>query len=448
MKRYLLPAVMALALLATAGWGMYQRNQSREYHTYLDLQFQRQFYELIGHVENAQVDLSKAMVSGSGKDMTKFLYDTLQQAYLAQEKLTQLPFHHSTIRKTEKFLNQLGDYSTAMANKSMEGITLTESEFSTLKELQSYANLLSRELIEMQQDVVSGGVNFGDLRSEGNKDLDRVDEQMKDFRLISIEERMQEYPELIYDGPFSEHIKDIKPRLEGKEVSSDEAIAIAGEALKDQKLQNIRLVGEIENTAINGYYLRAAKKNGNGEEISIAVSKIGGRIIWFLNPRDMEDSRLDKEEAQRIAEDFLQQQGYEDMVPTYTMAAEGQMVVNFAYMQEDVIVYPDLIKVKVALDNGEIIGMETEGYLTTHHERDIKEPQLTEEDAREKLNSAVEVEYGRLALIPNSGNKEILTYEFKVKFGDDHYLVYIDAETGEQRRILLMIQQEDGTLVI
>ena len=101
MRRYIIPALLAIALIATAGWGVYQQNQSREYHTYLDLQFQRQFYELIGHVENAQVDLSKAMISGTSKDMTKYLYETLQQAYLAQEKLTQLPFHHATIRKTE-----------------------------------------------------------------------------------------------------------------------------------------------------------------------------------------------------------------------------------------------------------------------------------------------------------------------------------------------------------
>ena len=448
MRRYLLPGVLAIALLATTGWAVYQRNQSREYHTYLDLQFQRQFYELIGHVENAQVDLSKAMVSGTSKDMTKYLYDTLQQAYLAQEKLTQLPFHHATIRKTEKFLNQLGDYSTAMANKSIEGTTLSESEFGTLRELQAYANFLARELIEMQQQVVSGGVNFGDLRREGNKDLDRVNEQMKNFRLINIEERMQEYPELIYDGPFSEHIKDIKPRLSGKEISSDEAITAARNALKDQDLQDLRLVGKIENTTIPGYYLRGTQGRGNGQEVSIAVSRVGGKIIWFLNPRDIKDSMLEKEEAKRLAEDFIKQQGYNDMVPTYTMAAEGQMVVNFAYKQEDIIVYSDLIKVKVALDNGEIVGMETEGYLTTHHRRDIKKPVLTEEDAREKLNSVVEVEYGRLVLIPIPGNKEILAYEFKVRFGEDHYLIYIDAESGQQRRILLMIQQEDGTLVI
>ena len=448
MRRYIIPALLAIALIATAGWGVYQQNQSREYHTYLDLQFQRQFYELIGHVENAQVDLSKAMISGTSKDMTKYLYETLQQAYLAQEKLTQLPFHHATIRKTEKFLSQLGDYSTAMANKSIEGITLSESEFDTLKELQAYANFLSRELIEMQQQVVSGGVNFGDLRKEGNRDLNRVNDQMKNFRLINIEERMQEYPELIYDGPFSEHIKDITPRLTGKEVSSDEAIEAARTSLKNQDLKDIRLVGLIENTRINGYYLRATQTKGSGQEISIAISKTGGKIIWFLNPRDIGDSKLDKEESKRVAEDFLKEQGYNDMVATYTMAAEGQIVVNFAYKQGDVIVYPDLIKVKVALDNGEIIGMETDGYLTTHHKRDIEKPKLTLEEAREKLNSAVEVEYGRLVIIPASGKKEILTYEFKVQFGEDHYLIYIDAESGEQRRILLMIQQEDGTLVI
>lgn len=447
MRRYLVP-VLALALVATVGWGIYQYNETRDYHLYLDTQFQRQFYELIGHVENAQVDLSKAMISGSSKDMTKYLYNTLQQAYMAQEKLTQLPFNHSTIRKTEKFLNQLGDYSTAMANKSIEGNTLSDSELGTLKELQEYANFLSRELIEMQQQVVSGGINFGDLRREGNRDLDRVNQQMKDFRLINIEERMQEYPELIYDGPFSEHIKDIKPRLTGREISSDEAIAVVKEALKEQNLQDIRVIGPIENTRIKGYYLRASDGGENQEGISIAVSKTGGKIIWFLNPRNIGNSKLDKEEAQRRAEEYLRQRGYEDMVPTYTMAAEGQMVVNFAYKQEDVIVYPDLIKVKVALDNGEIIGMETEGYLTTHHKRDIPEPTISEAEAEERLNGAIEIESKRLAIIPMEGNKEILTYEFKVKFGEDHYLIYIDAETGDQRRILLMVEQEDGTLVL
>ena len=213
MKRHIISIVLGVALIATAIWGIYQYNERNEYHTYLDLQFQRQFYDLIGHVENVQVDLAKAMVSGSSQDMIKFLNDTIRQSYMAQEKLTQLPFHHGAIRKTEKFLSQLGDYSTAMVNKSLEGIVLEAEEMNTLGELHQYANFLSQELISIQQDIVKGGVNFGDLRREGNKNLDLVNEQMTNLNLINIEERMQEYPELIYDGPFSDHIKDVKAKL-------------------------------------------------------------------------------------------------------------------------------------------------------------------------------------------------------------------------------------------
>lgn len=449
MKKYILPAVLLIALVATGVWGYYQYNERNDYHTYLDIQFQRQFYDLIGHVENVQVDLAKAMVSGSNRDMVKFLNDTIQQTYMAQEKLTQLPFYHGSIRQTEKFLSQLGDYCTAMVNKSLEGIVVEGKELDTLEELHNYANYLSQELINLQQEVVKGGVNFGDLRHEGNENLEAVNDKMKDLKLINIEERMQDYPELIYDGPFSEHIKDVKAKLTGESIDEPEAIKILEEQFQEQGIVNGRVVGKIENASVNGFYLKADKTGNNGgQEVSAAISQIGGKIIWYLNPREIGDSKLSREEAFERAEDFLEKQDYESMTATYAMAAEGEIVINFAYEQEDVIVYTDLIKVKVALDNGEIIGFETEGFLVNHHEREIPEPKITESAAKERLSSGVEIEDSRLAIIPIAGRKEALCYEFKVKFGEDNYLIYIDAADGEQRTILLMIEQEDGTLVI
>ncbi|MDR5659415.1 germination protein YpeB [Serpentinicella sp. ANB-PHB4] len=448
-KRYTLPVILGIALIGTSIWGVYQYNQSRDYHTYLDLQFQRQFYDLIGHVENAQVDLAKAMVSGSTNDMAKFLNETVFQSYMAQEKLTQLPLNHANIRQVEKFLSQMGDYCTAMVNKTLEGQLLDEEEMETLTELHSYANLLSQHLIELQQQIVADGVNFGDLRREANRDLDAVNDRMTDMNLINIEERMQDYPELIYDGPFSEHMKDRKPRLEGEEIQRDEAIGVLQEAFSDQNISNIEAVGGIQNTAFTGYYLRAQKEgNGDGEEVAAGITKQGGHILWYINPRVVGDSQLDENEAIDIAEQFLQTLGYDDMVSTYTIAYEGQILINFAYMQDDVIVYPDLIKVKVALDNGDILGLETEGYLMNHHEREIAEPEISEDEAREKLTSAAEVENVRLAMIPTEGQDEVLCYEFTVQLGEDRYLIYIHAETGHQRQILLMVEQEDGTLVI
>lgn len=448
MRKYILPIVLAIALIATGIWGYYQYNERNDYHTYLDIQFQRQFYDLIGHVENAQVDMAKAMVTGTSGDMVKYLNDIIFHSYMAQEKLTQLPLEHGAIRKTETFLNQLGDYSTAMVNKSLEGILLDEKEMGTLAELQSYANILSQELIELQQSIVKGGVNFGDLRREGNRDLAGLSDKMKEFKLINFEERMQEYPELIYDGPFSEHLKNVSPRIKGEKINEKEAIEVVQNTFKNEAVRDIEVIERIKNTAIPGYYLRSTKNNNNGQEASAAVSEKGGKIIWYFNPRKIGKSVLKREKAIDIAEKFLRDIGYDDMVATYTMNYEGQSVINFAYKQGDVIIYPDLIKVKVALDDGEIIGLETEGFLINHHKRDIKEPQITEEEARERLSSGIKIESTRLAIIPTAGEKEILCYEFKAKFGEDSYLIYIDASNGKERQILLMVQQKDGTLVM
>lgn len=449
MRKYGLPVVLSIALAVALGWGIYEYNEKNDYHTYLDTHFQRQFYELIGHVENAQVNLSKAMVSASNKDIARFLNDVTSQSYMAQEKLTQLPFHHGGIRSTEKFLSQLGDYCTAMSNKSLVGIILSEKELNTMVELNAYASYLSKQLVELQQQVSAGGINFGDLRREGNKNLKHVEDQMKDFELINFEERMQEYPELIYDGPFSDHLKDVKPKLTGSEINSAEAVNIISDAFEKHRDSNIRVTGNIKNQPIDGYYVSISDENASdGYGATAAVSKIGGKIIWYVNPVSVGKSNIDKEDAIRKAEEFLRGIGYNNMKATYSMAYEGQMVTNFAYEQEGVLIYSDLIKVKLALDNGDIIGLEAQGYLTNHHERDIEKPKISEEEARERLSSGVKEEDVKLAIIPIAGEKEILTYEFKVKFGEDHYLIYIDADTGHQRKVLLMVNQKDGTLVI
>ena len=448
MKKYRLPVLLTVALIIALGWGIYQYNEKNDYHRYLDIHFQRQFYELIGHVENAQVNLSKAMVSASNKDIAKFLNDATSQSYMAQEKLTQLPFHHGGIRDTEKFLSQLGDYCTAMSNKSLDGITLNEKELDTMVELHSYIGYLSGELINLQQQVALGGVNFGDLRREGNKNLKHVEEQMKDFDLINFEERIQEYPELIYDGPFSDHLRDIKPKLTGKEINEEEAVNIISNIFEKHR-HNIRITGSIENQAIDGYYVSISDENvSDGYGATAAISKTGGKIIWYINPVPVGENNINKEDAIRKAEKFLKEIGYNNMKETYSMSYEGQMVTNFAYEQEGVLIYSDLVKVKLALDNGDIIGLEAQGYLTNHHERNIEKPKLSEREARERLSSGVKEESVRLAIIPIAGEKEILTYEFKVKFGEDHYLIYIDANTGHQRKVLLMVNQKDGTLVI
>ena len=69
------------------------------------------------------------------------------------------------------------------------------------------------------------------------------------------------------------------------------------------------------------------------------------------------------EVADNIGKKYLSNIGFKNMHQTYYTKRENILTVNYAYKQDDVIIYADLIKVKIALDDGEILGVETKGYL-------------------------------------------------------------------------------------
>ena len=104
------------------------------------------------------------------------------------------------------------------------------------------------------------------------------------------------------------------------------------------------------------------------------------------------------------------------MKETYYLKQEGIVTINYAYTQQDVVIYPDLIKVKVALDNGEILGLESTGYLNSHYERTNLEAKISKEDAKKTINKNLQIESEGLAVIPTKYQTEILCWEFKGRY--------------------------------
>ena len=162
--------------------------------------------------------------------------------------------------------------------------------------------------------------------------------------------------------------------------------------------------------------------------------------------RDIDIESITQEEANNKALEFLNSRGFPNMEETYYLKQDGIVTINYAYKQDDVIMYPDLIKVKVALDNGEILGVETTGYLNNHTERNLDNIKITEEEARKDLNSDLEITSSGLAVIPTEWKTELLCYEFKGKVEDKEFLVYINAENGREEDILIITNTPNGTL--
>ena len=162
--------------------------------------------------------------------------------------------------------------------------------------------------------------------------------------------------------------------------------------------------------------------------------------------RDISGENLTEQEAIEMGKEYLSSKGFENMQETYTLKNSGFITVNYAYKSGDIIVYPDLIKVKIALDNGEVIGIETTGYLNNHYNRKITTPVVSKEDATKNISKNVQCEVKGLAIIPTEFNTEILCYEIKGKVNDIEFLTYINAENGKEEDTLILINTESGTL--
>ena len=199
--------------------------------------------------------------------------------------------------------------------------------------------------------------------------------------------------------------------LTGEDISEEQAKQIIQE-FTGAKPEEIASNGFLENGNIPSYSF-IVKTNGRNK--SIAISQKGGHIVYMNSYREINEENISQEEAVNIGKNFLLEKGYNNMKETYYLNQNGCLVINYAYSENDVIMYPDLIKVKVALDNGEILGMESAGYLNCHTQREKLKGTITADKAKEKLNKRLEILSQNLAIIPTKYNTEILCWEFKGK---------------------------------
>ncbi|MBQ7726078.1 MAG: germination protein YpeB, partial [Clostridia bacterium] len=163
--------------------------------------------------------------------------------------------------------------------------------------------------------------------------------------------------------------------------------------------------------------------------------------------RSTGNSILEYRQALDKAERYLYAIGMTGFTETYYYVDEGVCVINFSYLDGKTICYTDLIKVGVAMDNGEIMLYEASGYLTNHTDRAFETPAISEKEAAEKVSDGLKIKQTALALIPTAGASEVRCYEFLCETSDgQEILVYINAMTGAEEDILILLKSDGGTL--
>ena len=437
-KIWILLSVILLIVIAILGYNLYE--QKNKYATITENDYNKAFYEVVDYVQNVKTYLAKTMVSKTAEHGAEMLTHVWRESNLAQSYLGMLPIESQELENTEKFLNQISEFSYSLSRKTIEGNELSDDDMSKIKELYNYSNDLSNTLNEMSDELNNGTLKWADLVK--NTESSKITE-VSGFDVV--EDNFHEFTGLIYDGAFSEHIiSSEKKGLTGEDIDEETAKQKAEEFIGKDKINETKSNGYVENGDIPVY--RFEITTNEEQNIGISISKKGGHVVFLNYNRNVIEEKISPEEAVQKGKEYLNNKGFPNMQETYYLKENGFITVNYAYKQNNVVIYPDLIKVKIALDNGEIIGLESTGYLNNHYERNISKNLISIEDAKKQLTNNIEIKSEGLAIIPTEWNTEILCYEFKGKVEDIDFIAYINAETGEEEDILIITNTPNGTL--
>ncbi len=432
-------AIVILSILWYRSW-----SREKELRTAVNNSYDRAFFQLADYVTDIDALLSKAQLAASPAQMASISNEIFMQAAEAKSCFGELPSGNVNLENTARFLSQVGDYTYVLSQSMINGQGISAEEYENLNALNEYAASLSQSLGDIEQKIYQGDLSFS--ASDDTSAGSAVAASSIFTDLENVEKSFDGYPALIYDGPFSEHIENMQSYMlsSAPELTRDEALAKAKEFLGERG-EGLQYETEMTNTAIEAYMFG---KSDEDSHLTISITKRGGYVLYFLDSRSVTEQNYDVQSATEEAMRFLEDHGIYGLVDSYYDMSENIATINFAYSQNGVRCYSDLVKVRVALDTGEIVGMECKGYLMNHRERELSGAVLTQEEAQARVSSHLDVTATTMAVIPKDSMREVLCYEFKGTYMNKNFIVYINAENGREEEILLLIESENGILTI
>lgn len=449
LKRIIYTFIVTLIVVFSSTFAILMTLERNDYRNYLMGDYNKNMYQLISSVENIESNLSKVPILGSREQVVVAFEEIFRYSSMANDKLHSLPIDQQKLNGTSKFLTQVGDFCYALGNNFNSGNELADRDVERLEILKNEASKLETNLKDVQNNINSGEIKWGEIRQKATGVLSNSYDNTIASKFENIQKQVIQYPALVYDGPFSDNTLEIKPKInESPSISLSKAEEVLKNAIGKDKIQEIVRNKDVNSQKIPCYSFKVNIKNRK-EYVDCEVTKKGGMVYYILDNRNVKEKKIDINRAQKIGEDYLTKIGYKNMKPTYYLIYNNSATINYIYNVQDVSVYSEQVKVNIALDNGDVIGVEAGKYLTAHDEnRKIEKPLISQDKARESLSKRLNISSVKLAIVPTEFNTEVLCYEFNGSYNENKFIVYINAKTGTEVKILQIRDTPNGKLTI
>jgi spore germination protein len=436
MLRVLLIGFLSLGVVGTAYWGYREHQEKNAILVHAENNYQRAFHDLTYQIDLLHDKIGTTLAMNSRMSLSPALAEVWRIAAEAHSDVGQLPLSLLPFNKTQEFLSRIGTFSYRTAIRDLEKEPLTKEEYRTLQTLYQNAADIQNELRNVQHLVLKNNLRWMDVElalATNNRPSDNT--IIDGFK--TVENNVESFSETANFAPTFTSLQNKEKgfvRAQGKRITKEEAKAIATSFLGLKGTENVTAVRSGKG-ADERFYSLSIYDPKTKRETYMDITEKGGYPIWVINNRPIKKQTISLHEAAMKGMTFLQKNKFANLELYDSTQYDNIAVLTFVTNEHGIRVYPEAIKMKVALDDGTIVGFSARDYLSSDIIHRWPKPKITLEQARAKLNPNVKVMEQRQAVITNDLNQEVLCYEFLGTLGEDTYQIFINAENGVEEKV-------------
>ena len=408
---------------------------ARTYKNQLENSYMKAFYEMVDNVNTLEVNLSKIIATNNINSQRELLSNIYDDCRLGVANINMLPISNNKLSNINKLLNTTAGFAYSLLLSNYDGKIISDTDYEQINSVYARVREMQYDLNDYLRELQY------DYSIVDDVDFDNVDGSNFTGGMIGTESNSSDnVPTLIYDGPFADSVlnKDIvglsnvEYSLEQVETNLHKiftgfSIYYLGDTLGKFETYNFDVKGDVD--------------------LYVSVTKRGGLLLSITAFGNGQGSKLSSGEGIALAETFAEDVGIDNMYTVWSQQAGNILYVNLAPIVEHVIYYSDLIKVKVDLSLGLIVGWEATNYATNHTDR-VFTSEVGLLDAEENLSKLLTVVERNLCIIPDKYVGEINAYEYICKWQDYVYYIYLDASTGDEVNLLRIVETASGQLLM
>ncbi|WP_182199427.1 germination protein YpeB [Paraliobacillus salinarum] len=433
MFRWISISLLTIAIFATAAWGYQEHQEKNAILIQAENNYQRAFHDLTYKIDLLHDKIGTTLALNTKDTLSPQLVEIWRITSEANTDVGQLPLALLPFNKTEEFLSNIGDFTYRTAVRDLENSPLSDEEIKDLKGLYQTAGVIRKELRKVQHVVLEENLRWMDVQlALVNNDEQQDNTIIDGFK--TVEETAKEYSE----STLSSNITGISNEnhdyrfITGNKINETEVTDKIRKLFSLNKETEIVVAKSGKGASLPTY---SGSFKSDGVHGYIDISEKGGHPLSFMLNRKINEQKLSLNEAANKAAAFLKKNGLTDMELLQSSQYDHVGVFQFLYNQDDVRIYPDKIQLKVALDNGEILGYMANDYYRNHQERTIQSPTISLDEAKAKVNPSVTIQDQHLAVIESDVAEEVLAYAFLGTIDQETYRIFIDANSGNELQV-------------